>query len=112
MVEQIMSFLAPILTLVVGWFLARRKNRAEAKNVEADAKANELENVETAIAIWRKVAEDLQEELKSRQISFDEKLDAISKQNDNLLKKLEVLDKEYNSLRKSYDGLKRQLAKG
>lgn len=43
----------------VTWIFARRKNSAEARQAEAQADITELDRVEQAIAIWRKMAEDL-----------------------------------------------------
>lgn len=46
------TILASILTAVTGYFIGRRKTRAEAAGLE-------LSNVEHAITIWRSLAEDL-----------------------------------------------------
>lgn len=99
----------PLAVAFTTWIFARRKNKAEADIVEADAKANELENVDAAITIWREIAQNLQVELKNQQQSFDDKLDAISVQNKELLKKFTALEEDYNSLKKSYQGLKKQI---
>lgn len=55
--EAISSVLPEILTAIisafVAWFFARKKNEAEANSLE-------LDNVDKAIAIWRKLAQDLE----------------------------------------------------
>ena len=47
------------VTAAITWIFARKKNKAEAKQAEAQADISELDVVEKAIAIWRKAAEDL-----------------------------------------------------
>lgn len=86
------------------WFFARKKNAAEAKSVE-------LENVASAVTIWREAAEELGKQLKLyndqlfEQRAENEKLsaeirelrveiEALKKQNCRLVKELKELKKE------------------
>lgn len=53
----------------------KKKVAAEANQIEANAEGTELNNVEKAVTIWRKMAEDLAKELESqRQRSEDLKI--------------------------------------
>ena len=61
----------------------KKKAAAEANQVEANAEGTELSNVEKAITIWRKMAEDLAKELDLQRQRSDElkiQIDNLSKQ--------------------------------
>lgn len=69
--------IASAVSALVTWFFHRRKQAAEAQ-------ASELDNVQTAIRIYRKATEDLQKELKaSREVMSD-----LRKTNEELQKKV------------------------
>lgn len=61
--------------------------RAQKKKANAEAKGSELSNVETAIKIWREMAENLSDELKEQQLKTME-----------MKNELEKLTKEVNRL--------------
>jgi len=54
--DIIVSLLLTAIGTISGWLAARNKNKAEAKHVE-------LQNVESAISIWRNTAEALHNEV-------------------------------------------------
>lgn len=53
------------VSALVAWIFARRKNTAEARQAEAQADITELDRVEQAITIWRKIAEDLKAQVQA-----------------------------------------------
>lgn len=71
MIEVAISLASNIITASVTWLLARRKNIADARKAEAEAKASELDVIEDAIKIWRDIAEDLKKEV--QRLSDDNK---------------------------------------
>lgn len=65
MFVAILSYvIAPLVTGLVVWFTARRKNDADANKTEAEASLSELQNVEKALAIYRSVIDDLSRKVK------------------------------------------------
>ena len=50
--------IATVISSVVTWFLARRKNKAEAMISEEHATAEYIRNQNLIIATWKKAAED------------------------------------------------------
>lgn len=56
--ETLVATIVGLVTSVATWYAARRKNRA-------DVQANELENVEKAISVYREMVEDLGTKLKT-----------------------------------------------
>jgi archaellum component FlaC len=54
--KELLPYLAPIITLVTGWLLGKRKNKA-------DVQKTEVETVSVAISIWRQLAQDLRKEV-------------------------------------------------
>lgn len=72
---DLLNILTPFASAGLTWFLARRKYRAESK-------ANELENVEKAISIWKNLAIDLKkevEQLKTELIEHKQQIDNLRK---------------------------------
>lgn len=92
MVEVIYTIVPAIVTAVVGWFLARRKYRAEAK-------ANELDNVDKAIKIWRELSTELEMRLKNE-------ITALREENDMLKTKLRELKCENEKMHKELVSLR------
>lgn len=54
--DIVINIVAPILSAIVSWFLARGKYQTEVQT-------SEIENIDKAIQIWRKTAEDLNVEV-------------------------------------------------
>lgn len=63
------NIVVPASASVLAWFLARKKYQAEVAT-------NEIQNVEQAISIWKQIAMDLQEQLKTA----TEKISALQMQ--------------------------------
>lgn len=75
---------------LVTWLFSRKKQQAETK-------ASELDNVEKAVEIWRKMAEDLKAEIRENR-----------EENNKLRQQLETQDEQIKSLRKTMDTMKAQ----
>jgi predicted RNase H-like nuclease (RuvC/YqgF family) len=92
----ILSLIGPI----IGYAFAKRKNTAEAQG-------SELDNVDKAVTIWRKLAEDLELKLKAEIDTLrkdNEKLSELvaklSEENEELRGKMKILDRENQKLLK------------
>jgi septal ring factor EnvC (AmiA/AmiB activator) len=97
----ILSLFVPVIASIagalIGWFLGRRKHKAEADLLQ-------LQNLEELIKIWQNMAKDIKkeyEELKKEnkhliaQIEeLEKKMDALNDENDKLLKALKDLKKQ------------------
>lgn len=95
----------PVLTALIAYLIGKRKTNAEAKK-------NELENVEGAIKIWREMAEAMTGKLDQRDATISEqnvKLDKLLTQNTHLLNKVNALERDYNKLQKNYEALKQEI---
>lgn len=79
--EFLVSTIVGIVTGLGGWFVARKKNKAETKITELDA-------VEKAVKVWRELSEQLQ-------VRYDD-----------LLKKQLEMEKELQTLRDDYHAMK------
>lgn len=68
-----MEFLAPVLSAFGGsgitWWFSRSKEKTEIE-------ANELGNTETAIKIWREMAQEMSDKVKE----LSDKVDALTKE--------------------------------
>jgi septal ring factor EnvC (AmiA/AmiB activator) len=105
MIEQIIGYVVPpAVAAFLAWFFTRKKNQAEVETVVQDAKSKELDNIENAIEIWRKLAQDLKTELTEIKGQYKE----IKQQNVELLDKLTLLEQDYKSLLDSYESLKKK----
>ncbi len=81
-----------------GWVFGRRKNDAEAKQVE-------LQNVSNAITIWREAAEKLSNQL----ALYNEQLSVQRQINAELRQKVDELTEEVRQLKKQNCALQKQL---
>jgi len=99
MIEQIFSYgIGPVIGGFVGWFFTRKKQNQEVKS-------SELDNVEAAIKIWREMSESLKTEVQDLRRQLAE----INGQNEELLKRLGAVEKDYSGLLKNYKALKNKL---
>lgn len=74
-----------------GYFVGRKKNRAEVKKIEATTRVNEMEATEKAVAIWRGLAEELRSEvehLRDLVNELREEIDELKAQNESLRKEM------------------------
>lgn len=69
--EVVITALSSFASAAITWLFARRRNAADARKVEAEAKVSELDVIEDAIKIWREIAEDLKKEV--QRLSDDNK---------------------------------------
>lgn len=107
--ELIMMYvIGPIITIgasVVTYSLGRRKASAEAKS-------NELDNTEKAIAIWRNLAEDMTHKLQEREsliLEMKEQMDRILLQNNELIHQNAILLKQNKQLILKVNALERDI---
>lgn len=91
------NFLFPVLTSIVTagatWFIARRKNDAEAR-------ASELDTVEKAVAIWREIAQDLKKELEAQSVEIGklrEEVSTLRRDNARLLSEMKAIQKNQHA---------------
>jgi peptidoglycan hydrolase CwlO-like protein len=85
-----------IVTAVVGFVAGRRKERADIEKTQAEVNASELENVEKAITIWRKLAEDMAAqvtELKEQVRALTEQVGKLTHENRQLTEEIKSLKK-------------------
>lgn len=65
LISILKDIIPPVVTALVAWFLARKKNRAEVSG-------SELENVEKALSIYRSMVHDLRDKIKELEDYVDE----------------------------------------
>lgn len=63
LIDQSTPYVIAAVAAAVTYFLGRKKTKAEVSAIEASAASTELHNVETAISIYRKLAEDLSKQI-------------------------------------------------
>jgi CII-binding regulator of phage lambda lysogenization HflD len=78
--EVLLQYGSPIATMLIGWLLGLKVQKAQVK-------ANELDNVQQAITIWRGLAEDLEAKL----TGSDQKVNELSE-------RLEQMQKQVNAI--------------
>ncbi|MGP6603653.1 cell wall anchor protein [Ornithobacterium rhinotracheale] len=87
MIELLQPYISEIITAIVGafvaWFFARKKQQMEVQ-------ANELDNVDKAVRIYREMIENLGTQLKTAIVE----LDAAKKTIKELEQKVEALTNE------------------
>lgn len=96
-----------VLTTIGGWFFGRRMNNAEAKKSEAQAKGNELDNVEKAVKIWRDLADELKTEIETWQHKVEEltvKIESYETRFEEKCKSCDYRRLYYNDLEKQKQG--------
>lgn len=96
--ELIIGLIAPFFSAWAAFIFTRRKYFAESKT-------NELDNVDKAITIWRKLAEELEANLKGemdglRMANADLRVqfERLTEENAELRKKMKILDSENRKL--------------
>lgn len=83
----IVPIIASILTALTGYFIGRRKTKAEAAGLE-------LANVEHAITIWRGIAEDLNGKVQH----LSQELDDLRIENRQLKFEIQSLNKRIHEI--------------
>ena len=81
MIDSTWSLISTLVNVMLGGgFLFNFLTiRAQKKKANAEAKGSELTNVETAIKIWREMAESLSDELKEQQLKTIEMKNELEK---------------------------------
>lgn len=94
MIELLQPYISEIITAIisafVAWFFSRKKQQMEVQ-------ANELDNVEKAVRIYREVADDLSKQLKTAITELNEakkELDEARQTIKELEQKVEALTNE------------------
>jgi septal ring factor EnvC (AmiA/AmiB activator) len=99
MKELIITAAVSVITGLAGWIAGRRKNVALTQSVE-------LDNIEKAVEIWRKLAESYAEKLQGIQADINK----ISVENDKLKQSVDRLSDENDKLKAEIDGLRKKIA--
>lgn len=86
-ITDIIALILPLLTAAGGWFVGKRKMKAEAA-------ASELENVQQAIKIWRETAEALEEKCDILLVEME----MMRSENKELKLKIQSLERKLNSM--------------
>jgi flagellar motor switch protein FliM len=76
----------------------RRKAEEEANKVRGEVKTNELDNVQDAIKIWREMAEEMVESLKTERDEYKRSYIEVQKHNAEMQKQMEAIRKELTRL--------------
>lgn len=90
MKEAIIGSLVAFLSAGITWIFSRRKNKAEADIAEGDARAKDLENFNSAVKIYRDIAEDTGKKL----AELMPELNKTREENMNLLGEIAILREE------------------
>ena len=101
---SIVAVLGSIISATLAHLVTKRKYQAEVKEREAHAIGTELNNVEKAVEIWRKLATDLNSKLEKvnetcEQLQVEintlrQENKAMRRENQELKVKMETLSKE------------------
>lgn len=98
MTEHLLLFGGPIITAVITWIFARRKNLAEARGVE-------LENAAKIVRMWRDLSEGMEtrfrteiSDLQMKNCELQKKMEDITRENEMLLNKMHSLEDENRKL--------------
>lgn len=119
----LLTFAAAIASGIGGWIFGRRKNNADARLVEAQAKLEEtraqtqqIENLGKAVDIWKEAAENLNAQLKiyneninslkAENTALKSRLDELNLKFEEQSKKLNDMQSENGRLKKEIDKLK------
>jgi uncharacterized coiled-coil DUF342 family protein len=92
--ELIVSGAVSIATMVVGYFLGKKKQDAETRVTVAQAQFSELDATGKAVSIWRSLAEDLKREVDELRVLVNE----LRSENDRLREEIERLKERLISL--------------
>lgn len=61
--SDIFPFVIPVLSALVGYFAARKKNEAELRKMDVETDSLELKNVHDIVNFWRDMVKDLKIEV-------------------------------------------------
>jgi len=100
--EIITASIPTAVTALITYFLTRRKYLVDVKKAKAEAKGNEIDNVEKAVKIWRELTEDLK-------VHFKTDISDLRTDNKLMHSQLEQVLKENNSLRQQMASLEKEL---
>ena len=100
--EIMMTSIPTAITAIITYFLTRRKYLVDVKKAKAEAKGNEIDNVEKAVKIWRELTEDLK-------VHFKTDISDLRADNKLMHSQLEQVLKENNSLRQQMASLEKEL---
>ncbi len=112
MLSDLLLIIVPsLITALTTWFLSRRKYQAEAKS-------NELDNLEKAVKIWRELSEDLEKRLKTdihqlrdENINIQERFTTVLAENEALKEQMSALEIQLKEARQENQKLLEELQK-
>ncbi len=110
--------IATVISSVITWFLARRKNKAEAMIAEEHATAEYIRNQDSIIATWKKAAEDWMNNAETYrnmmleyrttvdrlQLEYNKKIGELTERIGQLEKQLKTANKKINELESEKNG--------
>ena len=89
-----------LITALTTYFVTMKRTKAEIRGIEAEASGSELDSVEKAIEIWRKLAEEMTDKM-------TEQRNEMEKQMDILRDKIAELEAENKKLKRELSALRR-----
>lgn len=108
------TVIASMATGLGGWMFGRRKNNADARLVEAQAKLEEtraqtqqIENLGKAVDIWKEAAENLNAQLKI----YVEEMQRLKSENTEIRSKFEEINKALSKVQSENGRLKMEIEK-
>ena len=112
----LLTIIPTILSGVLAYIFARKKYLAEVSKANAEAEANEIENVDKVAKIWRQLSEDIAarltgdiEQLRQENKSIRDRLTLITRENNALSAQMASLQKELKATKIENEKLTRQL---
>lgn len=106
----------PALTGIITFILTRHKYAEEVAKAKAEARGNEIDNVDKAVAIWRQLTEDLKArfeadiaELRAANTAMKEQLSKVLHENNSMTLQMASLEKELRETKLENKKLTEQL---
>lgn len=88
-IDAVAPFLSSILAALITYILTRRKNSAEVDKVRAETASIEIKNVESVLAFWKKLAEDLTQRVED----LSKEVTCLRNENKNLTTEIKNLER-------------------
>lgn len=114
--NELIYTLLPALTGIITFLLTRRKYSEEVAKAKAEARGQEIDNTQKAIAIWRQLTEDLKARLeadiaalRAENTSMKEQLGKVLHENNSMNAQMASLEKELRETKLENKKLTEQL---
>lgn len=103
------ALVAATVTQFVNWMFNRRKEAKELEKAASETQSAELDNIEKAVAIWRKLAEEMNQqvvEMKAQSKLMGEEIEKLRIENVTLKQSIEELRLENSALKQQISELR------